>query len=218
MHSTAEIKTLVQCDFDGTITEKDVSFLLLDAFSVGDWRQLLTKYREGKIPVGYFNMKAFAMIKTDRQTLIELVRSEARLRAGVNEFLACCQKRGFELVIVSNGLDFYIKTILGDIGVDSIKVIAAQTRFTPEGIEAKYIGPEGNQLQEGFKESYARLFLSQGYRIIYVGNGTSDIDAAKLSHHIFATDDLLDYCKKMNINCTPFVDLNDVVRGFELLQ
>ena len=36
-------KTLVQCDFDGTITEEDVSFMLLDAFADRDprrWRQL----------------------------------------------------------------------------------------------------------------------------------------------------------------------------------
>jgi len=217
MHSTAGVKTLVQCDFDGTITQKDVSFLLLDAYSTGDWRQLLAEYREGRIPVGYFNMKAFAMIKTDRQTLINLVRREVKLRAGVKELLDFCYTNGFELVIVSNGLDFYIKTILGDIGIDNVKVFAAQTNFTAEGIEAKYIGPEGNQIQEGFKESYTRVFLSQGYRVIYVGNGISDIDAARLSHHIFATEDLLACCKKKNINCTPFADLNDVVRGLKLL-
>ena len=70
MHSTEQVKTLIQCDFDGTITEKDVSYLILDAFSTGDWRQLLAQYREDKIPVGYFNMKAFAMVKADRPTLL----------------------------------------------------------------------------------------------------------------------------------------------------
>ena len=35
------MKLAVQCDFDGTITEEDVSFLILDTF-VGDiWREML---------------------------------------------------------------------------------------------------------------------------------------------------------------------------------
>ncbi len=40
MHLTRATKTLVQCDFDGTVTEEDVSFMLLDAFANGGWRQL----------------------------------------------------------------------------------------------------------------------------------------------------------------------------------
>jgi len=212
------MRTLVQCDFDGTITQKDISFLLLDAFTDGDWRQLLAEYRESKIPVGSFNTKAFAMIKTDGQTLIEFVQREAKIQAGFHELLAFCHKKDFQFVIVSNGLDFYIDTILRNIGVDNIQVFAAQTQFSPRGLEVKYIGPEGNQLQNDFKEAYTRLFLKRGYRIVYVGNGLSDIPAARLSHHIFARDELLIGCKGINLNCTPFIDLNDVVRGLERLQ
>ena len=211
------MKTLVQCDFDGTITQEDVSFLLLDAFANGNWRQLLTQYKEGKISVNRFNTKAFAMVNADRQTLLEFMGSRARMRAGFDELLDYCHRKGFQFVIVSNGLDFYIEAILKDIGVDNIEVFSAQTQFGPNGIETKYIGPEGSQLEDGFKEAYTRLFLREGYRLVYVGNGISDISPARLAHHIFATGDLLTYCKEMNLNCRSFVDLNDVIRGLELL-
>lgn len=218
MHSTGVGKTLVQCDFDGTITEQDMGFLLLDSFASGDWRQLLTEYRAGRMSVGYFNTKAFAMVRADRQTLLKFVRSKVKIRAGFHELVAYCRRKGFRFVIVSNGLVFYIEAILRDIGIDNIDILAAQTNFTPKGIEAKYIGPEGNQIQDGFKEAYIRLFLSRGYRIVYVGNGISDIPSAKLARHIFATGELLAYCKQTNLNCTPFVDLNDIVRDLELLS
>ena len=211
------MKTLVQCDFDGTITEEDMGFLLLDSFASEGWRQLLTEYREGKMSVGYFNTKAFAMVKADRQTLLKFVRSKVKIRAGFHELLGYCHEKGFRFTIVSNGLVFYIESILRDIGIDNIDILAAQANFTPKGIEAKYIGPEGNQIQDGFKETYIRLFLRNGYRVVYVGNGISDTSPAKLAHHIFATDELLAYCKETNLNCTPFADLNDVVRGLELL-
>jgi len=212
------VKTLFQCDFDGTLTEEDVSFLILDAFATGDWRQLLADYREGKIPVGRFNMKAFAMVKADKPTLLQFVKSKARIRAGFHELLAYCHRQGFEFVIVSNGLDFYINTILSDMGIDNIQVFAAQTRFVANGIDVRYIGPKGNQLEDNFKEAYVSLFLGRGYRLIYAGNGISDVSPARQAHHIFATGELLTCCQEINLNCTPFIDLNDVIRGLEFLS
>jgi len=211
------MKTMVQCDFDGTITEEDVGFLLLDTFADGDWRRLLGEYRDSKIPVGVFNAKAFAMVKADRQTLIKFVKGKARIRAGFQELVTYCDRKGFQFVIVSNGLDFYIETILRDIGMENIEVFAAKTRFRPDGLEVEYIGPGGSRLESDFKEAYVRLFLGRGYRIVYVGNGISDFVPAKQAHHVFATGDLLACCKETNLNCTSFIDLNDVVRGLELL-
>ena len=211
------MKTLVQCDFDGTITEEDMGFLLLDSFASEDWRQLLTEYREGRMSVGYFNTRAFATVKADKQTLVKFVKSKVKIRAGFHELLAYCRRKGFRFVIVSNGMVFYIEAILKDSGVDNMHILAAQAKFTPEGIESRYIGPEGNQIQDGFKEAYIRSFLSKGYRVVYIGNGSSDASPAKQAHHIFATGELLAHCKQTNLNCTPFVALNDVVRGLELL-
>ena len=210
-------KTLVQCDFDGTVTEKDVSFLLLDAFAPGDWRKPLADYRQNKISVDCFNRQAFALVKASRKTLTEFVRGRARIRRGFRELVDYCHQKGFRPVIVSNGLKFYIDIMLGDAGITDIEVFAAQTRFRPRGIEVRYIGPDGEQADKGLKELYARLFLSQGYRLIYLGNGVSDIYPARLAHYVFARDDLLSLCARENVPCTPFTDLNDVVRGLELL-
>lgn len=211
------MKTLVQCDFDGTITEEDMGFLLLDSFASEDWRRLLTEYREDRMSVGRFNTRAFAMVRADRQTLLKFVRSKVKIRAGFRQLLTYCRRKGFRFVIVSNGLVFYIEGILRHIGIDNIDILAAQTNFGPEGVEAKYIGPEGNEIQDGFKEVYTKLFLSRGYRVVYIGNGTSDTSPARQAHHIFATGELLTYCKQTNLDCTPFTNLNDVVSGLELL-
>ena len=217
MHSSNANKPLIQCDFDGTITEEDISFILLDTFASGDWRSLLTDYRQGKISVGRFNTEAFAMIKADRQSLLEGIKGRVKIRAGFHELLAYCRVKGLRLVIVSNGLDFYIEAILRDIGVENIEAFAAQTRFRPEGLQVQYIGPDGNPLNNDFKEAYVSFFLGSGYRIIYVGNGDSDISPARQCHHIFATGELLAYCRKMNLDCSAFADLNDIVRGLESL-
>ena len=216
------MKTLVQCDFDGTITEEDVGFLLLDKFGQGDWQQLLREYQAHSITVDTFNTRVFAMVKADKATLLEAVDKMARVREGFHELVDYCSGKDIRLVIVSNGLAFYIEAILKRIGLENISIHAAQTEFHPEGLKVKYIGPDGRRLgrqsDDGLKETYTRLFLKEGYRVVYVGNGDSDIHAARYAHHVFARDTLLECCRENGINCMPFADLNDVVEGLENLD
>jgi 2-hydroxy-3-keto-5-methylthiopentenyl-1-phosphate phosphatase len=209
--------TIIQCDFDGTITEEDMGFYLLDTFAQGDWRKWLEQYRDNKITVGQFNSRAFATVKAGREELLEATLSQVKLRDGFRELVSYCQRKGFRLVIVSNGLDFYIASILNDAGLGDIEAHAAKTWFHPDGLEVKYIGPDGTPLDSNFKAAYTRLFLEQGYRVVYLGNGPSDFAPASLAQYIFARERLLDYCKEKDLPYQPFDSLNDVVRGLESL-
>jgi len=212
------VKTLVQCDFDGTVTEKDASFFLLDAFAQGDWRRLLREYKEHMISVGEFNTKAFAMVKADKPTLLGALKGEVKVREGFHELVNYCLKKGFRLVIVSNGLDFYIKAVLKDLGLENIEVHAAQASFHPEGMKVQYVGPAGKRLDDSFKEAYIKSFLELGYSVIYMGNGDSDIAPAKYAHYVFATGDLLAYCRENNLDYKPFENFSDVVRDLEQMS
>ncbi len=204
-------KTLVQCDFDGTVTEEDISFMLLDTYADGDWRQRLKEYEEGRITVGRFNTEAFAMVKASKESLLKTTRSRVKIRAGFQEMVTCCRRKGFRLVIVSNGLDFYIDAILQDIGLGDIEVLAARTQFAPDGLKVQYVGPDGNQLDSDFKDAHTDSFLREGYRLIYMGNGTSDFSPARRCHYIFATGNLLGNCQQAKLKCVPFNDFYEVV-------
>lgn len=210
-----ESKTLIQCDFDGTITEEDVSFKLLDAFAEGDWRKLHRDYEADRISVGRFNREAFAMVKTNRESLLVEARRTVKIRAGFQEMVNCCRRKGFHLVIVSNGLDFYIEALLQDLGLADIEFFAATTQFPPGGLKVQYIGPDGKDHDDGIKVANVDLFLSRGYRVAYVGNGTSDFPAAKLCNHIFATDALLACCRQAKVDCSPFTDFHQIVKVLE---
>jgi 2-hydroxy-3-keto-5-methylthiopentenyl-1-phosphate phosphatase len=209
------MKTLVQCDFDGTITEEDASFFLLDAFAQGDWRQLLRQYKEHEISVGEFNTRAFAMVKADKHRLLEALRGNVKVRGGFDELVSFCLEKGLRLVIVSNGLDFYIGAVLKELGLGNIEVHAARASFHPAGMKVRYVGPDGKRINDGFKEAYVELFVRLGYMVIYIGNGDSDIAPAKYAHHVFATGDLLEYSRENNLNCKPFQDFREVVKDLE---
>lgn len=212
------VKTLIQCDFDGTITRRDASFLILDLFGNKNWGRWFQDYREGKISVGRFNTMAFATVKADEPTLVKLIRDKIEVRPGFRELLEYCDRRDFKFVIVSNGLDFYIRAILGDIGVSGIEVFAAKSSFDGDGIDVRYLGPNGELVEDCFKDTYLHFFQQQGYRVIYAGNGASDLAPASKAYHTFAVDDLLAQCEEAKVNCTPFRDFNDIVRGLESLS
>ena len=211
------MKILVQCDFDGTVTEEDTSFFLLDAFAQGDWRRLLRNYKEHKISVGEFNTKAFAMVKADKHKLLEALKGNVKVRAGFHELVSYCLGKGFRLVIVSNGLEFYIRAVLKDLRLRNIEVYAAQASFHPEGMKVQYVGPDGKRLEDSFKEAYTQAFLKLGYRVIYIGNGDSDVAPAKYAHHVFATGDLLAYCRENNLKYKLFETFLDVVKELNLM-
>jgi 2-hydroxy-3-keto-5-methylthiopentenyl-1-phosphate phosphatase len=214
------MKTAVQLDFDGTVTLEDVSFLLLDTYIGPRWREYHQDYSSGRIPVGVFNKRVFGMVKAGRKAMTDLVLSSDRvkIRPGLREYADYCSKKGIRNVIVSNGLVFYIEAILKKLGLNGFEVYAAQNRFSPTGMKVAYIGPDGAEMEVGFKEAHTRSLKEKGYDVIYVGNGASDIFAARQASHVFAVDELLKRCRRENVPCIPFKDFFDVIRGLESLS
>ena len=202
---------VIQCDFDGTVTEKDVSFMLLDAFADGDWRQWDDKHDAGTITVGRFNQEVFSMVRASRREMLDYVKARVTIRPGFEKWVAYCRSNLVRLVIVSNGLRFYIDEILGSLGLADIEVHAAETEFSSGGLRVKYVGPDGIVLDDGFKESYVERFLEGGSRLTYIGDGGSDLRPARRCHRVFATHRLLDLCRRDDVACTPFVDFNDII-------
>jgi 2-hydroxy-3-keto-5-methylthiopentenyl-1-phosphate phosphatase len=72
-------------------------------------------------------------------------------------------------------------------------------------------------MDDAFKEAYVDLFLGQGYRVIYTGNGVSDFTPAQKSHYVLATGNLLARCRQAKLDCIPFSDFNEVVSVLERL-
>jgi 2-hydroxy-3-keto-5-methylthiopentenyl-1-phosphate phosphatase len=208
-------KTLVQCDFDGTVTYKDISFMLLDAFVGFEWREYLDRYQEGKITVGEFSRRTFRMVKATREEMLSFMKNRVRMRPGFKQFVQLCKDKNYRLVIVSNGFDFYIGDILKRLGSGHIEYHAAEAIFRPEGLDLRYTNPEGKEIDADFKLSYMQKFLGDGYRVIYVGDGNSDFDPARRCYRVFATDSLLRRCQYRNIPCIPFNDFFDIIKVME---
>jgi 2-hydroxy-3-keto-5-methylthiopentenyl-1-phosphate phosphatase len=148
-----------------------------------------------------------------------MVRQEAEVREGFFRLVDYSKKQGFRLAIVSNGLDFYIEEFFSYLGLNEMEIHAASTRFTDDGIDTFYEGPDGRVMMQGFKEAYARLFLDDGSkRLIYIGNGSSDYQAARLADYAFATGPLVDYCTERKMDCIPFESMDEIIAKLKELD
>jgi 2-hydroxy-3-keto-5-methylthiopentenyl-1-phosphate phosphatase len=210
-------KILVQCDFDGTITIEDASFIMLDTFARGNWRRINDEYEAGRITVGRFNESAFGLVRATKKAMLESIRGRVRIRAGFSELMACCERHGFRVVIVSNGLDFYIQEIFNKIGFPKIEFHAASTRFGGRKVSVQYIGPDGKPIDDAFKAAYVSHFLRQNYRIIYIGDGSSDLAPARKCQRVFATGTLLKRCRAESVDHVPFDDFYRIVESLDEL-
>lgn len=210
-------KFVIQCDFDGTITEEDVSFFLLDRFASKNWRGLLEDYRKGKISVGKLNTDAFSLVKEDEHTLLQAMNGQVKIRAGFLEMVDYCRTKGIHIHIVSNGLDFYIREILNRLHLGDIPFFAAQTTFHPDGMKVVYKDPDGTQMDSGLKRYFVDSYITKGYEIFYAGNGPSDLEPARLCHRIFATGDLVSFCREADVPYTAFNDFNEILDELKLV-
>jgi len=203
---------IIQCDFDGTITRNNLSVLLRQNFARGDWQKVESDYLNGRMTVEQSNKLQYALIREPKDKLQEFVRQHIELRPGFVDFVRHCRDTTIPLVIVSSGLDFYIETALVHIGMEDLEVHSGQTSFGQEGILVSYTDPEGNLINEGFKRKHLTWLRKRDSHIVYIGDGLSDLDAARNADHIFATDHLLRLLSSSSVAFSEFSDFHDVLR------
>jgi len=202
---------IIQCDFDGTITSNNLSVLLRENFAHSDYQKIDSDYLHGYLTVEQSNKLQYALIKEPKEKLQEFVRQHIEVRPGFLEFVGYCRDTGTPLIIVSSGLDFYIETVLNEIGVQDLELHCGRTIFSGDGIIVSYYNPEGNIIDEGFKKEYLTWLRKRDKYIIYIGDGLSDVEAARHANYVFATGDLVRLLSTESVACSVFSDFYDLL-------
>ena len=208
---------IIQCDFDGTIIRNNLSVLLRETFAQGDWQSIESDYLLGHLTVEQSNILQFAFIKEPKEKLQEFVRQHIELRLDFLEFVRYCQKSAISFAIVSSGLDFYIEPVLVEIGVQDLELHCGQTSFSKDGIMVSYYDPEGGVLNHGFKRKHLSSLKKRGNNVVYIGDGLSDLEAARQADYVFATGHLSKLLSLESVLYYPFVNFKDVLHQVKLL-
>ena len=201
---------IVQCDFDDTITDGNVSTAIREAFSPDGWTSMEDEYEAGKYSVEESNIRQFALVTAGQKEIEDFILGMVVVRYDFDQFVNYCYGENIRLVIVSSGLDIYIKPTMELLGFEHLEMHSGTAQVTgSDGIKVEYTNPSGEVITRGFKESYLRHFKSQGDTVIYVGDGLSDIVPAKEADFVIARSTLEEHFKENGLPYSSFNTFGD---------
>ena len=204
------------CDFDGTITPNDVGGELFCKFTNGKAIELVDKWKVGQIDSREMYLRSLQHLRITREDLDEFLQDQ-KIDPYFAGFVKFCEDRSFSLFVLSDGMDVYIRSILernelGYLDVYSNKLVWHEDKTLT--VEFPYFdhtcGRCGN-----CKGYHMRRLKENQAELILVGDGLSDICAAKEAHLIFAKSSLAEYCLENEVPFISFQDFSDVTVGLK---
>ncbi len=204
----------VVLDFDGTVITKDVSYALTQEFAHGSTAEAEQAYFSSEMSLGDLRKLEIAVLREpDEDSLKRRAVEMAVLRPGFAEFVAYCADTGIPLEIASAGLQLSIDAILGSAGLDvPANAPVVEWSETGTGVLASNQGVEICDTSVICKCSPVRRFQADGRRVVFAGDGTSDICPAREADFVLARDALAEGCSKEGIEFSEFGDFYDVQR------
>ncbi len=204
---------LICTDFDGTLAQNDVGDLFFQTF--GDWpvcEAAIQRWLRNEISSReVFELEAATTRVTWKQAE-EFCAAQA-LSPGFYEFAQHCQRHDWPVIVLSDGLDYYIKTILQRHGLD-LPVFSNHLQFVaPDRIQISFpYFAESCGRCANCKRHHVRRFAKPGQRIVYIGDGFSDRCGAQAADVVFAKNDLAKWCEEEGRSYLAFESFHDVRR------
>jgi len=121
----------VFCDFDGTVSVKDVTDLLLEAYALPEWREIEALWQEGRIGSMECMSRQVALLRCSRKELDDLADGVA-IDPHFPDFVADCREASLSVIILSDGLDYVIRRILRNHGLADLPVYANRLEMPGE--------------------------------------------------------------------------------------
>ena len=188
--------------------------LLLERFAGRRDKQHREAFRAGRLSFREYQERAFLEIRASISDMEAHVRETASLRPGFNESVAAARQSGARFVIVSAGLEFYVRALLDREGHRTLPVIAVRATAAGAGESGRirYDYPDGQDGCDGdwaiCKCRVVQAAKIGGGRVVFAGDGVrSDACAAARADVVFARARLLEHCQATGIPATPFEDL-----------
>ena len=202
------------CDFDGTISRRDVGYNMFHHFSGGRNDSLLPAWKSLQMTSRECLSAEAAMVEASREEILAFVET-FEIDPGFVAFEHLCRQNSAPLLIASDGLDFYINAILGRHGLGHLPVMCNIGELNGQGIQIQFPWDNrsctrcGNCKGERMAE-YRSINPDKPPRLVFVGDGYSDICAVTQADFLLAKKDLARYCTERRIAHIPFADFFEV--------
>ena len=203
------------CDFDGTITLEDTTDAVLEAFARPEYRDWEQKWEDGIITARECMRQQAALIEGSPEKIRSFL-AHIWIDPGIHVLEEECTKNGASLVIVSDGIDFLMETILRAHGLDHLPHYSNRLRWGEDGRPALTF-PHGDAVCQGGCGVCKCRLLEQDdpsrVQTVYIGDGLSDRCVVHWADRVFAKKRLHAYCLAKGVIHDSFETLTDVARS-----
>lgn len=199
----------VFCDFDGTITTRDSIVFLTEQFGAG------RKYRSGalaRIKSGEWSVhqaieRELATVKISWLEAVGALREAIELDPFFEHFIIWAREKNLSVQVISSGMRPVVDLFVGHLGLEihahPVEISSSGWRYTP--------------ISELKKVPVLKKVRKDCDRLIYVGDGTSDVCVIPYVDLLFAKKYLAEYCRQEGVDYVPFETFDDVRRHLATL-
>jgi 2-hydroxy-3-keto-5-methylthiopentenyl-1-phosphate phosphatase len=198
----------VFCDFDGTITERDMIITICEKFCPPGWERVKEAVLSRRQSVREGVAELFAMIPSSKKNeIIAFAQSVVRYRQGFEEFLQFCKENGLLFIVCSGGVDFFVEPLLAAYRSSIHKIYSMPADFSTPTITLQH--PYGCDICGTCK---VKVMAEYPETIkILIGDGVTDIHGAHHANVVFARNGLQKYLDEDKVAYFPFETFYDVI-------
>ncbi len=208
-------------DFDGTITKKDIGEELFIEFGDKEFaKNLIEDWNQGKVEscTGWRSL-CNTVNSIDEVDLKKFLNSCA-IEESFHSFIGFCTTHNFDVKIISDGFDYYIKQILTKENLGHLTFSGNVLEISDEN---KLVPSFPNSVEDckccaNCKRNYVIDNSSDEDYTIYIGDGQSDRCPVQYCDFVFAKNSLLKFCEVNRITYFPYSNFDDIIKKLDELR
>lgn len=210
-----EPNLFISIDFDGTVTNVDITDLIIKEFAQSEWQEAERLWEQGIIGSKECLAIQFSLIDVPIKNILEYVKNFT-IDESFIEFIGFLKKFNIPFGIISDGFQVIIESLLLNAGLKDIPIYANQLIETDKGLKTIFPYADEN-CSSGVCKCKIAEKLSNRLPIIHIGDGRSDFCIAEKAEYIFSKGKLTEYCKTKNIPYCTFHSFKDIEKNIKIL-
>ena len=198
-------------DFDGTIAPIDTTDLLLERFAAPEWQLIEQEWKAGRIGSRECMVRQIDLVRATPAEMDAFIGA-VEIDRGFAGFAGLLRRLGHVTVVVSDGLDRTIRTVLDRNNIN-VPYFANHLQWRGDDrwrLTFPHAKTECRMLAGNCKCSFAEG-RPQELRIL-VGDGRSDFCLAERADMVLAKDSLLGHCRKSGLPHIAFENFDEATR------
>lgn len=208
---------IVLCDFDGTVSTTDVGNRMFAKFADDGWREVVQSWKDGRIGSRDCLIAECSLARATPEQVRRFALSR-KIDAQFKPFVQYCRGHHIPVVILSDGLDFYIDLLLEKYGLKDLPRFANHLEFRGNELVPSFpFCHRGCRRCGNCKGYHVRRYRREGYAVVYVGDGFSDRCGVDGADVVFAKGDLSRYCRQKGLEHIVYRDFSDVIDEMRVL-